>query len=103
MSQFGYQIIAAPVTNIDPDAGVKAAMNMKNTEARMKDARRTAAESEKIETISRAEAEAAKIRIEARAKADAKFLQGQGLSRQRQANINGLQDSVKVFKEGKTR
>ena len=34
MSQFGYQIIAAPVTNIDPDERVKAAMNAKQTECK---------------------------------------------------------------------
>ena len=100
MSQFGYQIIAAPVTNIDPDASVKAAMNAKQTEVRRAEADETRARSEKVDKILRAEAEAEKIRIEAQARADQKYLQGQGLSRQRTAIIEGLQDSVTKFKEG---
>lgn len=100
MSQFGYQIIAAPVTNIDPDERVKRAMNEKQTAVRMAEAEETKAKSEKVDKILRAEAEAEKIRIEAQARADAKYLQGQGLSRQRTAIIEGLQDSVRQFKEG---
>ncbi len=35
----------------------------------------------------------------AEAEAEAKFLQGQGVARQRQAIITGLRDSVKDFKD----
>eukprot|EP01083_Nonionella_stella_P221193 790519_1 len=61
MGKFGYQIIAAPVTNIEPDRGVKAAMNQKQTEERLKQARETKARADKIDKIYRAEAEAEKI------------------------------------------
>merc|ERR1712224_177074 len=40
------------------------------------------------------------IRIEARAEADAKHLSGEGLARQRQAIVDGLQQSVNIFREG---
>merc|ERR1712154_751107 len=67
---------------------------------RLKQAAKEEAEGRKIIMVKDAEAKAEKITIEARAQADAQELNGQGLARQRQAIIDGLQESVKLFKEG---
>ena len=100
MESFGYEIMSTPITDIDPDQKVKDAMNEINRQERLKDAAREEAEGRKIILVKDAEARAAKITIEARAEADAKELQGQGLARQRQAIIDGLQESVQLFKKG---
>lgn len=100
MNRFGYEIVATPITDIDPDRGVKAAMNEINRQERLKKAAHDKGEAAKILMIKQAEAAAAKIRIEAQADADAKELAGQGLSRQRQAIVDGLQESVNIFTKG---
>lgn len=97
MTAFGFEIIATPVTDIDPDAGVKASMNEMQRQKRLKKASEEKGEAQKILTIKEAEARAAQVRIEAGAQADAAELQGQGLSRQRQAIADGLQKSVASF------
>merc|ERR1712196_138727 len=88
MSQFGYVIVNTLVTDIEPAAQVKAAMNEINAATRM---RKVAIE----------KAEAAKTRVvkDAEADAEAKYLAGTGIMRQRQAIVNGLRESVKVFSE----
>jgi len=93
----GYIIIATPVTDLRPDAGVRAAMNEINKQLRLKKAASEQGDARKIIEIKAAEAEAERIRIEASADADAKFLSGQGISRQRQALVDGLSASVKNF------
>jgi regulator of protease activity HflC (stomatin/prohibitin superfamily) len=100
MSGFGYRIIASPITDIDPDPQVKAAMNEINRQKRLKDAAADEGEAVKVRAIKQAEAEAARIEIQAKADAEAKFMAGQGISRQRSAIMNGLQDSVTAFKDG---
>merc|ERR1719163_1943341 len=100
MAQYGIQILATPITDIDPDAGVKRAMNEINRQERLKKAANDKGEAMKIMMVKEAEALAAKIRIEAEADADAKELAGQGLSRQRQAIVDGLQESVNIFTKG---
>ncbi|PTM08871.1 MAG: SPFH domain-containing protein, partial [Bacteroidetes bacterium] len=72
MEGYGYGIVKALVTDIDPDHTVKNAMNRIN-----------AAEREKL--AAEYEGEAERIRIVAKAKADAesKRLQGQGIADQR--------------------
>lgn len=97
MTDFGYEILATPITDIDPDAGVKQAMNETNRQKRLKKAAEDKGEAQKILQIKQAEAKAAEIRIEASAAADASELQGQGISRQRQAIVDGLQKSVSAF------
>ena len=99
MEAFGFEIIATPITDIDPDREVKAAMNEINRQERLKQADKEQAEASKIIMVKDAEARAQKITIEARAEADAKELNGQGLARQRQAIIDGLQESVQLFKK----
>lgn len=88
MNEYGYQIVKALVTDIDPDDSVKISMNRIN-----------AAEREKI--AAEYEAEADKIRIVAKAKAEAesKRLQGQGIADQRREIAKGLEDSVEVLNQ----
>lgn len=86
MSDYGYDIIKTLVTDIDPDAQVKAAMNRIN-----------ASEREKI--AAQFEGDAARILIVERAKAEAesKRLQGQGIADQRREIARGLEESVEVL------
>ena len=94
MSEFGYNILKALVTDIVPDAKVKSAMNDINAAQREQTAAQARGEADKILKVKQAEAEA-----------ESKALQGQGVARQRQAIIQGLQASVEQFKsavEGST-
>lgn len=86
MQSYGYDIVKALVTDIDPDEQVKHAMNRIN-----------AAEREK--TAAEYESEAQRIRIVAVAKAEAesKKLQGQGIADQRREIARGLEESVKLL------
>ena len=83
MLQYGYDIVKALVTDIDPDASVKEAMNRIN-----------AAEREKI--AAQHEGDAQRILIVERAKAEAqsKRLQGKGIADQRREIARGLEESV---------
>jgi regulator of protease activity HflC (stomatin/prohibitin superfamily) len=86
MQSYGYDIVKALVTDIDPDEQVKHAMNRIN-----------AAEREK--TAAEYESEAQRIRIVAVAKAEAesKKLQGQGIADQRREIAKGLEESVRML------
>ena len=88
MQSYGYDIIKALVTDIDPDEQVKHAMNRIN-----------AAEREK--TAAEYESEAQRIRIVAVAKAEAesKKLQGQGIADQRREIAKGLRESVEMLND----
>lgn len=97
MEEYGYIIIATPVTDLRPDANVRSAMNEINRQLRLKKAASEQGDARKIIEVKAAEAEAERIRIEAAADADAKFLAGQGISRQRQALVDGLSSSVRNF------
>lgn len=88
MNTYGYGIIKALVTDIDPDASVKEAMNRINAAEREK----TAAEYE-------GEAERIRIVAKARAEAESKRLQGQGIADQRREIAKGLEDSVEVLNQ----
>lgn len=88
MSGYGYIIIAALVNDIEPDAKVKSAMNEINAARRLRVAALEHAEAQKVTMVKAAEAEA-----------EAKFLQGQGIARQRQAIISGFADSIKDFND----
>ncbi|WP_196885678.1 SPFH domain-containing protein [Aureivirga sp. CE67] len=83
MLNYGYNIVKALVTDIDPDSQVKNAMNRIN-----------AAEREKV--AAQFEGDAQRIRIVERAKAEAesKRLQGQGIADQRREIARGLEESV---------
>ena len=86
MLEYGYDIIKTLVTDIDPDAQVKAAMNRIN-----------ASEREKI--AAQFEGDAARILIveKAKAEAESKRLQGQGIADQRREIARGLEESVEVL------
>ncbi len=86
MDDFGYGIIKALVTDIDPDAKVKASMNEINAAQRMREAAVQQAEADKIRVVKAAEAES-----------ESKALQGQGIANQRKAIIEGLKESVESF------
>ena len=97
MTAYGYTIVATPIVDIEPDPGVKQAMNEINRQERLKKASSDKGEAAKILAIKEAEAEAESIRIRASADADAAQLAGEGLSRQRQAIVDGLAKSVSAF------
>ena len=98
MSSFGYTILASPITDIDPDKEVKRAMNEINKAKRLRVAAQDEGEAVKIRAVKEAEAEASRTEIQAKADAEAKYLAGQGISRQRQAIMEGLRESVNAFK-----
>ncbi|QCX40927.1 SPFH domain-containing protein [Aureibaculum algae] len=86
MLDYGFDIIKTLVTDIDPDAQVKVAMNRIN-----------AADREK--TAAQYEGDAARILIveKAKAEAESKRLQGQGIADQRREIARGLEESVEVL------
>ncbi len=86
MNEFGYDIIKALVTDINPDAKVKAAMNEINESQRLRVAAMERGEAEKILKVKQAEGEA-----------ESKILQGKGMAGQRKAIIDGLKDSISEF------
>lgn len=88
MNTYGYGIIKALVTDIDPDIEVKQAMNRIN-----------AAEREKIAAEYDGEAERIRIVAKAKAEAESKRLQGQGTADQRREIAKGLEDSVEVLNQ----
>ena len=88
MAGFGYEIVNVLVTDIVPDAKVKAAMNDINAAQREQVAATARGEAEKILVVKKAEAEA-----------ESKALQGQGIANQRQAIIEGLQNSIEQFQK----
>ena len=97
MSSFGYQIIATPITDIEPNAEVKRAMNEINKAKRMREAAVDAGEAVKVRAIKEAEAEASRTEIQAKASAEAMHLGGVGIARQRQAIMEGLRESVNAW------
>jgi regulator of protease activity HflC (stomatin/prohibitin superfamily) len=86
MLDYGYDIIKALVTDIDPDENVKIAMNRIN-----------AAEREKIAAQHEGDAQRILIVERARAEAESKRLQGRGIADQRREIARGLVESVDVL------
>lgn len=86
MHDYGYGIIKALVTDIDPDIAVKNAMNRINAAEREKLAAEYEGESERIRIVAKAQAEA-----------ESKRLQGQGIADQRREIAKGLEESVEVL------
>ena len=83
MADFGWSILQSLVVNVDPDQSVKTAMNKLEAANKQREASEITAEAQKVVRVRLAEANA-----------ESKFLQGQGISLQRAAIINGLRDSV---------
>ena len=83
MDDFGYGIQNVLVTDIDPDAKVKDAMNDINAAERLRVAAEEKGEAEKILKVKAAEAEA-----------ESMALAGKGIADQRLAIVEGLRESV---------
>lgn len=88
MDDFGYDIIKALVTDINPDERVKHAMNEINAATRMRMAASEKGEADRILRVKSAEAEA-----------QSKALEGKGIADQRKAIIEGLHTSVIEFQQ----
>ena len=88
MDTFGYSIVKSLITDIDPDANVKEAMNQINATERLRVAAQNEAEADKIRQVKSAEADA-----------EAKKLQGEGIAKQRAAIIEGFKSSIGDLKE----
>jgi regulator of protease activity HflC (stomatin/prohibitin superfamily) len=86
MSDYGFDIIRTLVTDIDPDAQVKIAMNRINAAEREKVAAQYEGDAQRILIVERAKAEA-----------ESKRLQGQGIADQRREIARGLEESVDVL------
>lgn len=89
MHEYGYQIMQALVTDLQPDIKVRNAMNEINAAKRQKLAAAEKAEADKILLVKAAEAES-----------EAKYLSGVGVARQRKAIVDGFKDSVLDFTGG---
>jgi regulator of protease activity HflC (stomatin/prohibitin superfamily) len=86
METFGLAIIQTLLTDIEPAAKVKAAMNEINAATRLRAAAMQKAEADKIQVVKAAEADA-----------EAKFLAGQGIARQRQVDSHLLRSNFAVL------
>lgn len=86
MREYGYEIKNTLVTDLSPDAKVKASMNEINAARRLREAASHKAEADKTKQVKHAEAEA-----------EARYLSGLGVARQRKAIVEGLQHSVSEF------
>ena len=86
MLHYGYDIVKALVTDIDPDENVKIAMNRINAAEREKTAAQYEGDAQRILIVERAKAEA-----------ESKRLQGMGIADQRREIARGLEESVDVL------
>ena len=86
MLDYGYDIVKALVTDIDPDENVKIAMNRINAAEREKTAAQHEGDAQRILIVERAKAEA-----------ESKRLQGKGIADQRREIARGLEESVAVL------
>lgn len=84
MDTHGYTIVDTLITDIEPEAKVKNAMNEINATARLKEAAQNEADAFYIKAVREAEADA-----------ERKRLQGQGISDQRTAILDGYKDGIK--------
>ena len=88
MAEYGYKIIKALITDIDPDSKVKDSMNRINAAKRDREAAHEDGEAKKIMIIKQAEAEA-----------ESKRLSGEGIAQQRLEIVRGFKESVEDFKK----
>ncbi len=88
MAEYGYAIIKALITDIDPDHKVKDAMNRINAAKRDREAAHEDGEAKKIMIVKQAEAEA-----------ESKRLSGEGIAQQRLEIVRGFKESVEDFKK----
>lgn len=88
MQEYGFVIIKALVTDINPDAKVKESMNRINAAKREKEAASEEGEAMKIKIIKEAEADA-----------ESKRLSGHGIAQQRLEIVRGFKESIEDFKK----
>ena len=86
MLDYGYDIVKALVTDIDPDENVKIAMNRINAAEREKTAAQHEGDAQRILIVERAKAEA-----------ESKRLQGKGIADQRREIARGLEESMVIL------
>jgi len=86
MAEYGYEIVATLVIDLDPNHNIKAAMNEINAATRLREAASFKADAEKILQVKAAEADG-----------ESKYLSGMGVAKQRQAIVEGLRDTVTSF------
>ena len=90
INAYGYDIDGSPVTDIQPDDKVRAAMNEINAASRLREAAEQQGEALKIKTVKAAEAEK-----------ESKKLQGEGIAAERIAIAEGIRTSVAALLEVK--
>jgi regulator of protease activity HflC (stomatin/prohibitin superfamily) len=88
MADYGYEVVKALVTNIEPGQKVKDAMDNINAARRNQEAANAQGEGDKTLRIKKAEAEKESMR-----------LQGEGVAEQRKAITEGLKASVEQLAE----
>ena len=88
MEGFGYSIRNSLITDLQPEASVKNAMNRINATEREKDAAANEADAQKIKLVRIAEADA-----------ESKRLQGEGLANQPKEIAKGIKESIETIKE----
>ncbi|MBV8940189.1 MAG: SPFH domain-containing protein [Solirubrobacterales bacterium] len=88
MADYGYEIVKALVTNIEPDQRVKDAMNNINAAQRNQVAASAQGDAQKTLAVKKAEGEKETMR-----------LQGEGVAAERRAIAEGLRESLEIIAE----
>jgi regulator of protease activity HflC (stomatin/prohibitin superfamily) len=88
MADYGYEIVKALVTNIEPDQRVKDAMNAINAAQRNQVAAAAQGDAQKTLAVKKAEGEKETMRLE-----------GEGVAEQRKAIAEGLKESLEIITE----
>src|ERR1700722_1002796 len=88
MADYGYEIVKALITNIEPDQRVKDAMNNINASQRNQIAAAAQGDAQKILAVLKAEGEKETMR-----------LQGEGIAEERKAIAEGLKESLQIIAE----
>ncbi len=86
MAEYGYEIVKALITNIEPDSRVKDAMNNINASQRNQVAAAAQGDGQKTLAVKKAEGEKETMR-----------LQGEGVAEERKAIAQGLKESLEII------
>jgi regulator of protease activity HflC (stomatin/prohibitin superfamily) len=86
MAEYGYEIVKALITNIEPDQRVKDAMNNINASQRNQIAAAAQGDAQKTLAVKKAEGEKETMR-----------LQGEGIAAERKAIAEGLKESLEII------
>ena len=86
MAEYGYEVVKALVTNIEPDQRVKDAMNNINAAQRNQVAANAQGDAQKTLAVKKAEGEKETMRLE-----------GEGVAEQRKAIAEGLKESLEII------